>query len=165
MVTAHDLAIALRVAYWAMHRRSDTEFRRGGVTADQFVLLSALGQGDRITQQELVRRTSSDANTVRAMLVRLERRGLVSRVPHALDGRARSVSLTPEGRRVYGELLAASEPIRKKMVAGLSKKQLQCLIDMLTMIARAMTSEESRRSSPPQRETAASVAKHERRRR
>jgi DNA-binding MarR family transcriptional regulator len=165
MVTAHDLAMALRTAYWVLHRRSDAQFRQGGVTADQFVLLSALSQGDQITQQELVRRTSSDPNTVRAMLVRLERRGLVSRAPHAADGRARSVALTPEGRRVHGKLLVASEPLRRKMVSGLGRKQLQCLVDMLMKIARAMTSEEGRRSSSPARKTAASPAKHDRRRR
>ena len=79
MNAGHELAMKLRAAYWTMHRRADAQLARLGVTADQFVLLSILAEGEGITQQQLVRRASSDPNTVRAMLVLLERRGLVSR--------------------------------------------------------------------------------------
>ncbi len=144
MATGHELAMALRLAYRAMHRRSDAQFRRLGVTADQFVLLSALVRGDGITQQELVRRTSSDPNTVRAMLLLLERRGLVSREPHLVDGRARSVTLTRKGRKVHGELLAKSEPVRLRMLAGLRRREVPFLVDLLGRIAREMAEPEAR---------------------
>ena len=80
--------MALRAAYWAMHRQTQARLARCGVTADQFVLLALLAEQDGITQQELVRRASSDANTVRAMLVLMESRGLVTRKGHPTDGRA-----------------------------------------------------------------------------
>src|SRR5262249_28595853 len=100
MTTGHDLALALRAAYLALHRQTDATMAPFGVTADQFVLLAALAEGDALTQQALVRRVGSDASTVRAMLLLLEVRGLVSREPHPDDGRARSVALTPLGRQV-----------------------------------------------------------------
>src|SRR5690242_8204901 len=83
----HDLALALRAAYLALHRRSDAYFARHGVTADQFVLLAALAGGGARTQRDLARRAASDPNTVRAMLVLLEGRGLVTRGRHPTDGR------------------------------------------------------------------------------
>src|ERR1043166_1375771 len=98
MIAGHEVARALRAAYLALHRRTNDCLEQEGVTADQFVLLAALAEADAVTQQELVRRVGSDPNTVRAMLLLLERRGLVARERHPVDGRARSVSLTRRGR-------------------------------------------------------------------
>ena len=102
MTTGHDLAIALRAAYLALHRRSEAAFAPHGVTADQFVLLATLARGHALTQRELARRMSSDPSTVRAMLVLLEQRGLVERDTHPTDARARTVALTAAGKRAFG---------------------------------------------------------------
>ena len=93
MTTGRDLAIALRAAYLALHRRSDARFAPHGVTADQFVLLATLARGgDALTQRELARRMSSDPSTVRAMLVLLAA-ARAGRAGHAPDRRPR-----PDGR-------------------------------------------------------------------
>jgi DNA-binding MarR family transcriptional regulator len=138
MKSGHDIALALRAAYLAMHRSSDAHFARHGVTADQFVLLSILTQGDALTQQELARRASSDANTVRAMLLLLEGRGLVARQRHPTDGRARSVALTPKGRRVYARLWAAGEPVRAQLLAALEPHEVHTLLGILGRVTRAV---------------------------
>lgn len=114
----HEIAMALRAAYWAMHREADALLQPHGVTANQFVLMSILAGEHGLTQQELVRRASSDANTVRAMLVLLERRGLVSRRPHATDGRARAVALTAEGRASYAALWARSRGFHRQLLSA-----------------------------------------------
>jgi DNA-binding MarR family transcriptional regulator len=131
----HELAMKLRSAYWAMHRRADAQLAPLGVTADQFVLLSILAEGDGITQQEVVRRASSDANTVRAMLVLLEERGLVSRTRHPTDGRARSVRLTRKGRQTYEQIWRASEPFRGRLVAPFDAKEVQAMIGLLERLS------------------------------
>lgn len=162
----HELAMGLRGAYWSMHRRSDALFKRLGVTADQFVLLSFLSEGDGISQQELVRRACSDANTVRAMLVLLERRGFVSRRPHLEDGRARSVTLTPTGRRMHRLLVAASEPLRARLLTGLSRDEIPLLIGMLARVTASMARPESvqplpnrkRRGQPGEKYTRSAVS-------
>jgi DNA-binding MarR family transcriptional regulator len=152
MTDGHEIAMALRAAYLALHRRSGARFDRHGVTADQFVLLAALAGGDAVTQRALARRTSSDPNTVRAMLLLLERRGLVARPPHPSDGRARSARLTPEGLRVYRTLWAAGEPVRARLLAALGPGEPAALLDMLARVTRAMApataSEEQSESSP-----------------
>jgi MarR family transcriptional regulator, lower aerobic nicotinate degradation pathway regulator len=135
MTAGHDLAMALRSAYLAMHRRSDAAFARFGVTADQFVLLSALAEGGAVTQRELARRASSDPNTVRAMLVLLQGRGLVTRTPHPTDGRAVSVALTAKGRRAYDELWAAGEPVRALLLSELEPVEVETLIGLLGRVA------------------------------
>src|SRR6478672_13846407 len=108
MNDSRDLPLLLRAAYFAMHRVSDAHFSRHGVTADQFVLLACLAEQDAITQQELARRASSDPSTVRAMLVLLEGRGLVTRERRPDGSRARVVTLTSSGRRLFDRLWKTS---------------------------------------------------------
>lgn len=130
--------MALRAAYLALHRRTDAALARHGVTADQFVVMAALAGGDALTQRDLGRQTGSDPNTVRAMLVLLEKRGLVARAPHPSDGRAITVALTPAGRRTYRALWAASEPVRAALLSALGTDSAAAL-DLLTRVARTLT--------------------------
>jgi len=138
MTTGHDLAMALRAAYLAMHRRTDAALARHGVTADQFVLLAALARGDAVTQRDLARRTTSDPNTVRAMLLLLESRGLIARRRHRTDARARTVTLTAKGRRAYESLWAAGEPVREELVTALGPGEAETLLGLLGSVTRAM---------------------------
>jgi DNA-binding MarR family transcriptional regulator len=138
MPTGHDLAMALRAAYLAMHRRTDAALARHGVTADQFVVLAALARADAVTQRDLARRTASDPNTVRAMLLILESGGLVVRRRHRTDARARTVALSAKGRRVYDRLWATSEPVRAALEAALSPDDSESLLALLGRVERAM---------------------------
>lgn len=139
MASGHEIAMGLRAAYWAMHRRTEAGLAAHGVTADQFVLLSLLAERDGITQQELVRRASSDANTVRAMLVLLEKRDLVSRDDHPTDRRARCVTLTRKGRQVYDTLWSRSQSVREELLAALGPQEADSVAASLVRISEAMT--------------------------
>ena len=141
MTDGSELPIALRAAYLALHRRSDAALAAHGVTADQFVLLATLARGHALTQRELARRMSSDPSTVRAMLVLLERRGLVGRDTHPTDSRARTVALTADGRRMFRRLWRAGEPIRGQMLGVLRPEEAETLIGLLTRVARALDAE------------------------
>jgi DNA-binding MarR family transcriptional regulator len=141
MTDGHELAIALRAAYLALHRRSEAAFESHGVTADQFVLLATLNRGHAITQRELARRMSSDPSTVRAMLVLLERRGLVEREAHPTDARARTVVLTEEGTQMFRRLWRAGEQIRARMLSMLKPNEAESLVGLLTLVAETLNGE------------------------
>ena len=98
METGHDIAMGLRAAYLSMHRQTNSHLAPFGLTADQFVILALLTEKDGITQQHLTRLASSDPNTIRAMLVLLEKRALVKRRRHPTDGRALRITITRKGR-------------------------------------------------------------------
>lgn len=131
MVGGHDIAMALRAANWAIHREADALLQSHGVTANQFVLMSILAEGKVLTQQELVRRASSDASTVRAMLVLLERGGLVSRRPHPTDGRARCVAITVKGRSTDAALWAKSQPFHEQLLAAIGPDSAPAFVQQL----------------------------------
>lgn len=140
MTDKSELPMALRAAYLAMHRQSDLQFADHGVTADQFVLLATLARGDAITQRELARRMPSDPSTVRAMLVLLEKQGLVEREIHPSDSRARTVSLTSAGKRKFRKLWNAGESIRTKMLDAVQPEEVTTLIDLLSRITKSLNS-------------------------
>jgi len=133
-----ELARALRAAYWALRRQTNQALVAHGVTSDQFVLLSRLADEDAITQQELARRTSSDANTIRPMLILLEKRGLITRQPHPSDGRARCVVLTAEGRRRFRAMFKDTEQCRGQLLAAVSYGDVKGLLKNLKEIAQVL---------------------------
>lgn len=139
METKDRLPLELRAAYLALHRASDAEFAKYGVTADQFVLLATLARGRALTQRDLAARMSSDPSTVRAMLVLLEKRGFVTRQTHPSDGRARTVALTDSGRRKYRQVFKAGQGIRDQMVNSLSAAETKTLIKLLRRVTESLT--------------------------
>ena len=136
----HDLVMRLRAAYLTMHRRANAEFAHLGLTADQFVILTALAEADGVTQKELARRTASDANTMSEMLGRLERRGLVTRKRDASDGRARRVSLTESGREIRHGAWDGIAAFCDRLAGLVPSAELATLVGHLERIARGMTS-------------------------
>ncbi len=138
MISGREVARALRTAYLALHRQTNDCFVKEGVTADQFVLLSSLADADAVTQQELVRRVGSDPNTLRAMLLLLEGRGLVARGRHPSDGRARCVTLTAKGRQVFKKLWSKSDPLRARLLAAFCPDEVIVLLGLLRRVAEVM---------------------------
>lgn len=128
MTEGAELPMALRAAYMGLHRRTDARFAMFGVTADQFVLLATLQRSGPITQRELARRMPSDPSTVRAMLVLLEKLGLVERETHPTDARALHVKLTTAGRRKFRQLWKAGEQIRQDMLSAIPAGELEIVI-------------------------------------
>ena len=138
MTSGREIARALRAAYLALHRQTDDCFTSDGVTADQFVLLVALAEADAATQQELVRRVGSDPSTMRAMLLLLEGRGLVTRERHPADGRARCVTLTEKGRQVFKKLWTKSEQLRSRLLSAFQPYEVTALLGLLRRVAEVM---------------------------
>lgn len=138
MSSGREIARALRAAYLALHRHTNDCFAQDGVTADQFVLLSTLADADAVTQQDLVRRMSSDPSTVRAMLVLLEASDLVIRDRHPADGRARCVTLTAKGRQVFRKLWAKSETLRAQLLSAFEPAEVTVLVELLHRVAEVL---------------------------
>ena len=129
------LGMRLRGAYLGFHRRANQHLLQFGVTADQFVVLTALAEAEGLTQRELVERVYSDANTIAGMLARLEKRKLIRRQPHAEDGRARCVFLTTLGRRTQQKLVEVARPMHAALEAQFTRQELDLLRELLGRVA------------------------------
>ena len=131
--------MSLRSAYLSMHRQSELNAMKHGITANQFVLLMLLAEEDGISQKDLVERAFSDPNTIRAMLVLLEKRGLVERDPHPKDGRKRNVTITSKGRGIYELVSQENNSMIHNLSSLFSEDMLQTFISFLETISKTMT--------------------------
>ena len=84
---------------------------------------------------QVTERVASDPNTVRAMLVLLQKRGLVERRPHPGDKRMWRVSLTPSGRRVFRKLWRRTESLRNELRSRMSTNDVATLVGLLGQLA------------------------------
>ncbi len=138
MTPKDELPLALRTAYLTLHRRSDAVFADYGITADQFVLMATLARGQAMTQRELAARMPSDPSTVRAMLVLLEKQGLVTREAHPTDARARTVSLTNAGVRTFQQAFDAGQEVRDQMAESLTTSETRTLLSLLQRMTESL---------------------------
>jgi MarR family transcriptional regulator, organic hydroperoxide resistance regulator len=148
----HELAMLLRKAYLSFHRRANAWMLDHGVTADQFVLLTVVAREPGITQITIVERTSSDPNTVAAVLRRLEQRRLVRRETDAGDRRVRCVFLTAEGRRVQRRVAKEAEPVLAALwdcMADCDRSQIERFLQCVHRVSSAPLAEANGR--PPRR--------------
>jgi DNA-binding MarR family transcriptional regulator len=113
---SHQLSLLLRSAYFAMRRRCNSLCNDHGCNGDQFVILSVLAECDSgVTQAELVNQSGYDPATIGAMLRNLEEKKLVRRKPHPDDGRAKLVSITASGRKLFQSLWESTLPVRENL--------------------------------------------------
>ena len=126
----------LRCAYLSMHRRANANFARHGLTADQYVVLTAPADGEEMTQQDLVRRVHSDPNTL---------------APSSCDSRtwdswnasrtrrtgAWSVSLTERGVMTHGVVWELNQGFQRDLECLFNPAELKAFLACLARVTRA----------------------------
>jgi DNA-binding MarR family transcriptional regulator len=128
------LGMLTRRVYFHMVRSAARLLTPFDVTVEQFVVLLCLADEERLTQQELVRRCSSDPRTMGKMLDLLSAKGWIRRVDHATDRRAWQIVLSPQGRKMKQRMDKALIPLRErpaKVLGGHDSKRLRELMARL----------------------------------
>lgn len=140
------LGMRLRGAFLAFQRFIRAYFAQFGVTSEQLAVLAILtnkdftGRTEPVTQREMMQRTHSDANTMSAVLKRLEKKKLIGRENHVADGRARCVHLTAKGQNFIPWLWKQAEPflLRRDLESPFTDKEEEVLRELLARIPAAM---------------------------
>ena len=105
------------------------------VTTTQFAVIARLEELGPLSQNLLGRETAMDAATVKGVVDRLARQGLVATTPDPEDRRRLTVTLTPEGAALYDSRLATAFEISDKTLAPLSDAERTVLIELLSKLA------------------------------
>jgi DNA-binding MarR family transcriptional regulator len=108
------------------------------VTLRQFAVLAAVAETPGLSQIDLVRATGIDRSTLAEMMTRMERRGLIDRATSEADGRARSVTLTTDGRAVFHTSIRharAADAAILDMLPRTKAKSLQSILLKLSRLA------------------------------
>jgi DNA-binding MarR family transcriptional regulator len=110
---------------------------RDGITLRQTVLLAAITEAEGASQSDLVRATGVDRSTLAEMMARMERKGLIARSAAADDGRAKSVSLTAEGRARLEAAVPAMRQVDAALLATLPRNKRASFRQTLSALADA----------------------------
>ena len=128
---------------WLLHRAAqnmrvalDEAARTHGLAgARDWVVLSALSDGSRLTQLALAHSLGLDKTTMTSLLDRMESRGLVTRGTDSHDRRARIPELTGDGRRIQAEVTRARDHVEAALLARFSQQEQHVLRELLVRLA------------------------------
>jgi DNA-binding MarR family transcriptional regulator len=132
---AHEtLGYALKRAQQAMRLHMDRQLNVIGLNAPQYNVLASLEAEPGASNARLARRAFVTPQTMQAMLVKLEKSGLIQRSADAEHGRIQRTELTEEGRASLAKAhLAAQNSERLAREASTPDA-----IEMLTRVAQAL---------------------------
>jgi len=102
-----------------------------GVAPGQFAQLLALYEQDGLSQAELCARVRIEQPTMANTLARMQRDGLIDRVPDPADGRRALVMLTPRARELQDQLIAAARAVNITATRGLDQPQTTAFLAAL----------------------------------
>ncbi len=106
----------------------------------QFVILAILlwfkEHNEEPTQIQIVRLSKLDKMTVSSSLKKLASRGLVGRLEHAVDTRAKTVHLTEQGKALTLKLVPLIENIDAEFFNPIGQANCQSLIQILSKLTK-----------------------------
>lgn len=106
-----------------------------GLTPTQFSALVRLGEVGTCSQNQLGRLTAMDVATIKGVVDRLSRKGLVTLEPDPNDRRRLMISLSDQGNALLGDLHRAGHQITRDTLAPLTAEEVQTLLTLLGKLA------------------------------
>jgi DNA-binding MarR family transcriptional regulator len=132
------IGFALKQAQQALRTRLDSGLREIGLTTPQYAVLAFLEVETGASNAALARRAFVTAQTMQAILVALERAGLIKRTPHPEHGRVQMTELTARGRKALeaaSGIVADAEELLRNASAPFGP---QAVAAMLLRLAEAL---------------------------
>ena len=106
-----------------------------GPTQRQFAVLEIASRNEGLTQTDLVRATGIDRSTLADLVARMTARGLLNRERSVLDGRAKAVSLSDEGRALLETARTRVEAADRRILALMPKARRDNFMKLLADLA------------------------------
>jgi DNA-binding MarR family transcriptional regulator len=125
-----------------------TEISPLGVVPGQFAQLLALYEEDGLSQTELCERVRVEQPTMANTLRRMERDGLVRRLPDPGDGRRAIVTLTERARGLEEALAGAARSVNSSATKGIADDELAAFMATLARIIGNLEATPGRERDP-----------------
>ncbi|MBR8154523.1 MarR family transcriptional regulator [Burkholderia cenocepacia] len=117
--------------YRLFARVVDRPLRELGLAMSQVPVLVSLKKAGALSQSELARRAQVEQPSMAQLLNRMERDGLVLRVPDPDDRRSRLISLTESAAKGLAKGRAVMDEASEQALAGLSDAEREQLASLL----------------------------------
>lgn len=106
------------------------------LTSVQFAALDAIHAHPGTDQASVAEMIAYDRATIGGVIDRLEQKGWVRRVVSERDRRARELSLTSEGQRVYAALLPVVQSLQDDILQPLDSADRACFLELASRVVR-----------------------------
>ena len=133
----------LKITQHRLRQRLDAELAQLGITAPQNAVLLAVAGNPQISNAELARAAFVTPQTMQAILVNLERGGLITRSPHPTHGRVIMTELTAAGQKAVADGAKAADAVEQQMLSTLSAEEIELLRELLKRCAAALDDQTS----------------------
>ncbi|MBZ0215182.1 MAG: MarR family transcriptional regulator [Fimbriimonadaceae bacterium] len=110
------------------------------ITAIQYGLLTVLYSGNALDQVTLATEVGIDRTSGADVMRRLERRGLLVRIPSEEDRRAKLVQITDEGKALVRKMQSSMERAQERLIEPLTAKEQEEFNRLLQKIIAANNS-------------------------
>jgi DNA-binding MarR family transcriptional regulator len=123
----------------------ETVFERFDLDTGDFDVVSTLlrsGPPYRLRPTELFRWLMITSGGLSARLARLEKRGLVERIPDPADGRSLLVALTDKGLSKARAAIVEDMRTEAELLSGLSENERETLAELLRKLALSLEAKE-----------------------
>ncbi len=117
--TALKLWVVLSRAHAAIERHAAAHIAGTGIGQGEFAVLEALYHAGPMLLGEVQRKVLVSSGGITFLADRLEKRGLVERLPCETDRRARYIALTDEGRALVAGIFPAHAEVIRRAMSGL----------------------------------------------
>ena len=144
------LALLLRRAWYGLNQTFRRRIAHTGVTPDQFTILRWLTEhSEGITQRALADLMASDANTITAILTRMQKAGLVERRSHERDARCNLIVLCDAGKMLHARLQPLASELQRELLAAVPAATHDAFLRQLEEVCKALDGDEP--STPTKR--------------
>jgi DNA-binding MarR family transcriptional regulator len=113
------------------------ECKQFNITPVQYGMLTALSVTPGIDQKTLGHELGLDRTNTADVLKRLEERGLVRRVPSAVDGRVKNAFPTPEGEKITRGMFDAMAAAQERLLAPLAAADRKKFMELLRVLVES----------------------------
>lgn len=149
------LGYDLKRAQQASRAAADEQLAALGLTAPQYLTLALIEENPGMSSAELARQAFVTPQTMNAIVLGLESRGLLSRSAHPVHGRILESRLTRSGRTLLERGRKVMVAVNERATAPLSAAELRTLRELLARCIDALERDPREEAEWPSRSTPA----------
>jgi DNA-binding MarR family transcriptional regulator len=129
----------LRKSWYSLNQAFRRRIAHLDITPNQYTILRWLREvaPRGLSQKDIVKRMSSDPNTIAAIMTRLESKELITRSASPEDKRAYQVSITTNGKKAYKKALPIAESLQEEILSSITIPNQKQFLKQLADVANA----------------------------
>ncbi|MEO9635836.1 MAG: MarR family winged helix-turn-helix transcriptional regulator [Parasphingorhabdus sp.] len=127
----------LQLAAHFLQKQADRDLLKDAdITTAQFGVLSAISNGENVTQKDIANVLGLNQSAITAMVRRLMNLSYVERQDSQTDGRSKTLTLTSDGQNVIKNTRSPFRKINKRIESSLSEAEIANLADYLERLTK-----------------------------